>query len=972
MNRHLLALPVFTLASLLMLPAAHVAGAQGVQTGTFRGVVRDEQGLAVSGVTVRLTSGALQGERLAQTGDDGRFDIALLPPGEYHAAFEKPPLQARRQLTVPLGGVVDDAVVLRPRIEALPVTVRPSALDTPASGLNVRSDEVDALAVARDIPGVAMLSPGVSDSAPDASFGQLAIHGGFGFDNLIMVDGVDINDSVTGVPQRLYVEDAIQETQTLTSGISAEYGRFTGGVVNVITRSGGNQFGGSLRLNLGNPAWSVETPFEKAQSLERAGTVNESWEGTFGGPLVRDRAWFFGATRVEQLTSSQALQATGLAYRQHDKSWRWDGKATVTPAPGHTLQGGMAADYLREQDRPSTPDARDLASLTSPRQRNWYGVAAYRGVAGGAALVESTFVERRFSFSDFGGRATALTDSPFVIDLLAGGRYNAPFFSAADPEARNNRQWSATIARPFTRVLGTHQVKAGYEWFRSHRQGGTALSSTGAFFIAPYLEDEGTAVFDDEGRLMPVFVPEFTAVVQTVPQPGASLDITTQSAFVQDYWTILPNLSASIGVRVEHAGSAARPHSGRELGAVAVLPRLAGSYAITGDGAQVVQATYGWYGGRAIDTQVGAAAHAIHPDLVAGIYLGPEGAGRDFAPGFDLDQYSPVFIQTAAATSLDDDLRLPLVREWTLSYGAALGARGYVEGGYVHRRAAHLIEDAIDVRNGVSIVPVPGTGGALEQEVVNTVWRNTDRARRVYDALQAQGRYHAPAGLTIVGHYTLQLRNDGNYVGESSGVPGATSPILDVPEVHSADRHFPDGRLPGFQRHRLRLWGTATTSLGRAGSLTTSGLWRVESGRTYSLVALLGYTDVQQELAAAAGYAPGALPLQQAVYFDARGSEQYDGYGAFDVSTTYTIPVFRALSPYVQLDLFNLFNAQDPIGFNTFIEPDPDSPLDALGLPTGYLEGQDFGAPDDPRYYPAPTVGSTGGRTLRLAVGVRF
>jgi hypothetical protein len=97
--------------------------------------------------------------------------------------------------------------------------------------------------------------------------GQLAISGGFGYDNVFMVDGVDINDTINGTANTLYIEDAIQEATILTNGIPAEYGRFTGGVVNLVTRSGGNSFSGSIRENLSNPAWIKETPFQRQNGV---------------------------------------------------------------------------------------------------------------------------------------------------------------------------------------------------------------------------------------------------------------------------------------------------------------------------------------------------------------------------------------------------------------------------------------------------------------------------------------------------------------------------------------------------------------------------------------------------------------------------------------------------------------------------------------------------------------------------------
>ena len=98
----------------------------------------------------------------------------------------------------------------------------------------------------------------------------------------------------------------------------------------------------------------------------------------------------------------------------------------------------------------------------------------------------------------------------------------------------------------------------------------------------------------------------------------------------------------------------------------------------------------------------------------------------------------------------------------------------------------------------------------------------------------------------------------------------------------------------------------------------------------------------------------------------------FPGYGAVDAAVQYAIPVFRSLRPYVKVDVFNVLNNQKAIAFNTTVVPDFGSPLDSLGLPTTYFETADFGEPDDNRHYPAPLPGLTGGRTVRIAVGLRF
>src|SRR6185437_11774909 len=160
---------------------------------------------------------------------------------------------------------IDVAMTISQVQERVTVTAAtPTILNTPVVGINLKHDTVEALASRRDLEGIANLTPAASEStAPNAR--QLNINGSFAYDNLFMVNGVDVNDNLFGSPQNVFIEDAIQETQVLTSGISAEYGRFSGGVVNAITKSGGNSFSGSFRMNFLNPAWSDETPFEQSR-----------------------------------------------------------------------------------------------------------------------------------------------------------------------------------------------------------------------------------------------------------------------------------------------------------------------------------------------------------------------------------------------------------------------------------------------------------------------------------------------------------------------------------------------------------------------------------------------------------------------------------------------------------------------------------------------------------------------------------
>jgi hypothetical protein len=254
--------------------------------------------------------------------------------------------------------------------------------------------------------------------------------------------------------------------------------------------------------------------------------------------------------------------------------------------------------------------------------------------------------------------------------------------------------------------------------------------------------------------------------------------------------------------------------------------------------------------------------------------------------------------------------------------------------------------------------------------LTNRVFANSDVAFREYRGLLMQGHYDVRRNWMVNGHWTMQLKNDGNYEGEASGQI-LTSAIGNYPEILSESRHYPTGRLSSFQRHKVDLWTIYQLDFGRWGDGSVSGLWRYNSARAYTLRAnSQAITPVQAALLASLGYvdAPGA----QSVFYSAPGAESFAGYGMFDTSFNYNVAVFGRLRPWVKLDVFNLLNNQKPISWNTSIRQDATTPRDGLGLREGYTKGALFGQATGNGNYPAPFAGQTGGRTLRVSLGVRF
>ena len=298
-KRHALVL-AFVIAIGALVPAILTAQAQ---TGTLQGTVKDQSDAVLPGVTVLVTSPGLQGTRETVSDGNGVYTIPALPPGVYTVRFELTGFApvVHQNAIVPLGSVavIDAAMQVAALTEVVNVTAQTSnALVVPTGQTNLTARELNTIPVGRTPVRIAEFAPGLTDNTPN--FGQVTISGAFAYDNVFLLNGVDLNDNLFGTANNVFIEDAIEETQVLTSGISAEYGRFSGGVINMVTKSGGNTFSGSVRLNFSNPAWANESPLQKSRSQTNPDLLSKFLEGTFGGPIFRDRVWFFTAGRRER------------------------------------------------------------------------------------------------------------------------------------------------------------------------------------------------------------------------------------------------------------------------------------------------------------------------------------------------------------------------------------------------------------------------------------------------------------------------------------------------------------------------------------------------------------------------------------------------------------------------------------------------------------------------------------------------
>ena len=546
--------------------------------------------------------------------------------------------------------------------------------------------------------------------------------------------------------------------------------------------------------------------------------------------------------------------------------------------------------------------------------------------------------------------------------------FHAPYFDATDPEDRNNRQITGSLAYlASTPRYGTHDLTAGAERFVNTGIGGNSQSPTGYVFNTDYLVQNGRPVLDARGRPVPVFIPGVSSIWHMLATRGARIDIATTSGYVEDRWTVTRRLSLQLGARFE----AVRSDATGDLTTVdtsTIVPRVAAAYDLDGAGRTSLHATYGHYAGRYNQVQFSVNTSVSNPNEIDYLYAGPAGQGSDFAQGFDVANYrQPVFASFPTANvRTAEGLRSPAVREFTLGLGRQLSDRGHAKVTYAWRTMGSFVDDFIDGSTGVTNIPLIGT-------VANRVYANTDEPTRDYQAVIVQSSYRLGL-MTMGGHYTAQLRNHGNFVGEAAARPIPDSVFGNYPEVlgPALDRLMPEGRLDNYQRHKLRLYGIYTQTLGRLGSLDLAPIWRFNSGAVYSHTASVALTPVQ--LARNPGYPTINVnpATRHRIFFGERGGQTFDGYGLLDVAATYAVPAWRTVTPLLKVEIYNTLNNRKQIAWDRTVTVDPASARDGNGLPVGYIKGPRYGTATSDAHYPLAYPGQIGGRAFRMAFGVRF
>ncbi|MEO8349337.1 MAG: carboxypeptidase regulatory-like domain-containing protein, partial [Acidobacteriota bacterium] len=411
-----------------------VVDARAQTTGNIEGVVTDSDGAGLPGAAVEATSPNLQGTRTAVTETDGRFRIPAVPPGTYKvkaslAGFTT--IETTAYVTLDSTATVSVTLQVSAEEKVLVTGETPLIdLTSTTTGTNFSAKVLERMSIGRNYADIVLSQPGVitdtSENLPGGAMGDrvvnIALYGSTSLENLYMIDGINTTNVIRGFQGKAINPESMQEVEIKTGGYQAEYGRALGGVINVITKSGGNEFHGDAFGYFNSRSMRAEAEVTDENIIAAEQTEVERWDAgaDLGGYVLKDRLWFFGSyDRVESETTRipQAGPVAGQGFVLERTSDTYSGKLTGNIGRGSNL----VLSTLADPEKVSGPI--NLPASTSP--------LTYSG-------------NRYIGARDYAGRFNQLFGS-FGILTLQYSRHNDRYETKIPEEAELPRVTDRTV-----------------------------------------------------------------------------------------------------------------------------------------------------------------------------------------------------------------------------------------------------------------------------------------------------------------------------------------------------------------------------------------------------------------------------------------------------------------------------------------------------------------------------------------------
>lgn len=647
-------------ASALLWP---IAAAAQEQSGGIQGVVKDASGGVLPGVTVEARSPQVVGVTTVVTDAQGVYRFPALPPGAYTiTATLQGFAPSKNEAVLALGQLltIDVALKVATVTETVEVTGGSPLIDVRqnATFATLQRDLISRIPKGRDFTTVLATAPGTNN---ESYAGGTQIDGASGSENRFIIDGMDTTNLRSGTTGKTMYWDFVQEVQVKSSGYNAEYGGATGGVVNVLSKSGSNAYHGSLgTYYTGNalrgeirPTWRINPWTDVANrdgDLEQVrGRDNDAWDnwnpvGDFGGPLMRDKFWYYAgfsqnrndySRTVKYMYSNPVGLSKTFDWYDQQRYLNWNGMSQLAnnvrlrisgsnqwntnrgTAPGFQYQGSTFQGFTGAQavlNGQSTDGGwTNSTYYTDPQKfvENYQQVGEdytnhmfsgnldwivrptfFINVTSGA-LTYNTSQPANFAAESprFYYASSNMTYLPGVLpDSL---RHSSGWYSSDRSESLTAR---AYYQRLFTNVNGTwyqqaggqHTIKAGVRFERINNE-----MNSGYQWPRFSIYWNGTRTTADGRRVRGTYGYWRARTYGTFGEANSN----NWSLWLQDSWTIKNKLTINAGVRTEqeevpsYSGGA-----GIKFGfADKFAPRVGFAYDVKGDGKWKAYGSYGWF-----------------------------------------------------------------------------------------------------------------------------------------------------------------------------------------------------------------------------------------------------------------------------------------------------------------------------------------------------------------------------------------
>jgi hypothetical protein len=555
-----------------------IAMAMQAQTpaSTVAGIVKDSQGALIQGAKVLVTSAAQGTTRESVTNSNGSYSIPDLLPGEYRAE-----VSSKGFATVQFAGIALEAgraftldATLTPASQTttVNVTAATQTVDLAQSMLQgqITENTIESIPLnGRNFLELAYLIPG---NRPAPTFDptktntlEISSAGGFGRGGNITIDGGDNNDEVVGGTLSNLPEDSIGEFQIATARFTAEVGRSGNSIINIISRAGSNSYHGSAFLFERNRNLQA-LPATFDRRLPTPPFDREQYGGSIGGPLKRDKMWWFSSAEYRDQNAS--IQTGARVFNSDPRKEFIQNTSAASPLRD-VLWSNRVDYHLNERNsfnarysfNRSTDTAQASASSTTPQStaaERQNSLNRFNSLAAGwtSVLTSSRTNELSFHYDNFYNDippypgAAPRTDPTLSLaselifpDLADGANFNLPQITQLGrSQVRDGLAWA----------MGKHSLKLGGEFQHYTAHGIINPFGNGSIIL---VSDFGFADLNGDGVKNDLDIPVAVAIHSTgpvVPVPIPQVGDSYTAFFAQDDWRARPNLTFNLGLRWEY------------------------------------------------------------------------------------------------------------------------------------------------------------------------------------------------------------------------------------------------------------------------------------------------------------------------------------------------------------------------------------------------------------------------------------